>query len=566
MKWVSRILGHKITSLTEPPIASCQSVAEILALPQMRGNRQAWLRSFVIFVIASILLIWAFRAEIVGAIAVWSDSRTFGHAFFIFPITIFLVYRLRHHLAALRPHAAPWALALIAALMLVWAISDLANAMVAKQFAFIALWQAMFLLVFGWRVTRTAIFPLAYLYLAIPFGLSIIPPLQDVTAQIVVHLLRLTGMPVFLDGYHIQIPSGSFLVAEACSGVRYLMVCVALGILAAYLFFRSWTRRIFFLGLSVVVPIVANGVRAYGIIMIAHLSDYALAIDIDHVIYGFIFLGVVLLCLLGVGALLREDHLDSESGALATNLAAVHKPEKRSGGYSAQILSAAAAILAIFAVQISILTAKAPPTSLATIRYEPMLGSVWQAVANEDESSWKPDFRGMDAHLQQSYRRDGEQVDLHVAYYDYQREGAEVVSDLNRLVGARSDWQLLEADPVRVQVGHSELSINSALVQSRRRTFLVWYWYWIGGEDTSSRVTGKLLEMRATVMGGERAGAVIALASEVKEDRERVEALLKSFLQQALDGNATLFRIERTGLHTPKNQRESPQVVTGGPG
>ena len=110
------------------------------------------------------------------------------------------------------------------------------------------------------------------------------------------------------------------------------------------------------------------------------------------------------------------------------------------------------------------------------------------------------------------------------------------------------------------------LSINSALVQSRRRTFLVWYWYWIGGENTSSRLTGKLLEMKATVMGGQRAAAVVALASEVKEDRGRVEALLASFLRQALDGNATLFRIERTGLHAPQDPRESPQVVNGGPG
>src|SRR3546814_20816354 len=93
----------------------------------------------------------------------------------------------------------------------------------------------------------------------------------------VVHLLRLTGMPVFLDGYLIQIPTGSFLVAEACSGVRYLLVSVALGVLTAYLFFRSWPRRLLFVALSVAVPIVATGIRAYGIIMLAPLGGYELA-------------------------------------------------------------------------------------------------------------------------------------------------------------------------------------------------------------------------------------------------------------------------------------------------
>src|SRR3546814_1680397 len=146
--------------------------------------------------------------------------------------------------------------------------------MVVKLFSFGGLWQALFLLILGWRITRAALFPLAYLIFAVPFGVSIVPTLQDVTAQIVVHLLRLSGIPVFLDGYLIQIPSGYFLVAEACSGVRYLTVSLALGFLAAYLFLRSWRRRLFFIALSVVVPIAANGIRAYGIILLAHLSDY----------------------------------------------------------------------------------------------------------------------------------------------------------------------------------------------------------------------------------------------------------------------------------------------------
>src|SRR3546814_6146002 len=86
-------------------------------------------------------------------------------------------------------------------------VGALANAMVVKQFAFVGLWQALFLLILGWRITRAALFPLAYLIFAVPFGVSIVPTLQEVTAQIVVHLLRLSGIPVFLEGYLIKIRS-----------------------------------------------------------------------------------------------------------------------------------------------------------------------------------------------------------------------------------------------------------------------------------------------------------------------------------------------------------------------
>src|SRR3546814_6005612 len=96
-------------------------------------------------------------------ISVVCSSDLYGHAFFIVPVCLFLFYRLRHRLAALQPEPALWALGPIAILCLVWMVGALANAMVVKQFAFVGLWQALFLLILGWRITRAALFPLAYL-------------------------------------------------------------------------------------------------------------------------------------------------------------------------------------------------------------------------------------------------------------------------------------------------------------------------------------------------------------------------------------------------------------------
>src|SRR3546814_2630944 len=86
-----------------------------------------------------------------AAVQVWSGSAAYGHAFFIVPVCLFLFYRLRHRLAALQPEPALWALGPIAILCLVWMVGALANAMVVKQFAFVGLWQALFLLILGWR-------------------------------------------------------------------------------------------------------------------------------------------------------------------------------------------------------------------------------------------------------------------------------------------------------------------------------------------------------------------------------------------------------------------------------
>lgn len=510
------------------------------ASPARADGRRAWAGSLATLAAASALLAWAFRIEIAAAVHVWWSSAAYGHAFFIVPISLFLLYRLRHRLAALRPRAAPWALVPVALLSLLWLVGELANLMVVKQLVFVALWQSLFLLVLGWRVTRAALFPLAYLYFAVPFGSSIIPVLQDVTAQMVVHLLRLTGMPVFLDGYLIQIPSGSFLVAEACSGVRYLLVSVALGVLTAYLFFRSWPRRLFFVALSVVVPIVANGIRAYGIVMLAHLSGHEIAVDVDHVVYGFVFLGIVTVILLGLAALLRDRHGPSEPDA-PEPAASSRRPARTP--LAAQALSAGAAIAVIFLAQGWAAVARQAPAEPAPLPSLPQVAAPW-LPATEGAPGWSPRFHGSDVTLQGSYRLGDARVDLHVAYYARQREEAEAISDLNVLLGAGRDWRAQDLTRATVQVaGTSHPYVRMNLIRGND-SYVVWYWYWIDGQRTNSRILGKLLEVKAAMLGGDPAAAMIAIASRVSEDVQRTEALLGTFLNHTLDGDGTLVRLD----------------------
>ena len=505
---------------------------------------RVWTRSLTLFLVCTALLFWLFRSEVTALIDVWKSSETFGHGFFILPIVLFLFYRLHERLFALEPKCAPPTLILVVGLGLSWIIGDLTNIMMAKQFAFVALWQSLFLLIFGWQIFRVALFPLTYLYFAVPFGVSIIPTLQDITAQIVVHLLRLTGIPVFNDGYHIEIPSGSFLIAEACSGVRYLMVCIALGLLTANLFFHSWRRRLLFVGLAALVPIVANGVRAYGIVMIAHLSHYTIAVDVDHVIYGFIFLGLVLLSLLGLGALLRE-----RSHGLLSDISVEHVDgvarSSRTGetSFLRQLIAAAIAIAVIFSAEMVTASAKAPPSNLSVKLRGPDVELPW-THERADAPPWVPAFQGMDAELQQTYRRGDQRLDLHVAYFAYQREGAEVISDINTIAGSESEWKVLRSTRASVQVEGGALPINALVIRRQNQTLLVWSWYRIGGEDTNSRLLGKFLEAKALATGQGRSAAMIAISTELTEDGDQASALLQDFLQRILDKGGQLYQAE----------------------
>jgi exosortase len=133
----------------------------------------------------------------------------------------------------------------------------------------------------------------------VPFGDEIVPALQAITAEMAVALTHVSGIPATIDGVFIDTPAGLFEVAEACSGVKFLVAMVALGTLVAHLCFASWRRRVPFMAAAVIVPVLANGVRAWGTIYIAQSQGVEFAAGFDHIVYGWIFFALVMVAVLG---------------------------------------------------------------------------------------------------------------------------------------------------------------------------------------------------------------------------------------------------------------------------
>ena len=174
------------------------------------------------------------------------------------------------------------------------------------QFAVMAMIPLSIWAIFGTATLRALAYPLAFLFFAVPFGEFLMPRLIDWTADFTVLAIRASGVPIFREGNSFLIPSGRWSVVEACSGLRYLIASVMVGVLFAYLSYRSAWRRALFILASIAVPIVANWLRAYMIVMLGHLSGNRIAVGVDHLIYGWIFFGLVMALLFLVGSRQRE--------------------------------------------------------------------------------------------------------------------------------------------------------------------------------------------------------------------------------------------------------------------
>ena len=384
---------------------------------------------------------------------------------------------------------------------------------------------------------------MAYLLLAVPFGEALIPPLIDFTADFTVKALQLTGIPVYREGSFFSIPSGNWSVVEACSGLRYLIASFTLGTLYAYLTYRSLKRRLIFIALSVIVPIIANGIRAYLIVMTGHLSDMTLAVGVDHLIYGWVFFGFVMLLLFWVGSFWREDGDDKPKRAESI---AGSQPEScfsPTGVPLRRVIYAAAAVLGIaviwpaYAVYLENMYSPAmqhPGLEIAG------LSDKWE-INSEGISGWKPKYVGATAQLLQHYKdskRPGRAVDLYISYYRNQQQGSELINSQNVLVAenelenepeSKSRWRNVRHDTFPVSFGGQQQTINQNLIRSSSTKLLVWRWYWLGEEITASPYMAKLILARNKLLRKGDDGAEIIIAAPYDETPDEAVPVLRVF-------------------------------------
>jgi exosortase A len=287
-----------------------QTVAPFPAAAEAAPVPPAWRMTTVALILGLAALLVVFREEAAAAVRVWNTSTAYNHCWLIAPIAAWLAWQRRHRLAAIAPAPQPLLALLAIPPALAWLAAERLGIMEGRQLTAWALIQVFVVAVIGWRAALAMAIPLAYTLFLVPFGGFAVPYLQLITAHFIDLGLDLWNISHYVDGLLIDTPAGRFHVAEACAGLRFAIAALAFGALYAATMFRSPGRRLVVMALAVVVPIVANGIRALGIVVAAEYLGSAEAAAADHVIYGWGFFSVVILLLILAGLPFREDRPD----------------------------------------------------------------------------------------------------------------------------------------------------------------------------------------------------------------------------------------------------------------
>ena len=168
--------------------------------------------------------------------------------------------------------------------------------------AFVVLWVGGFLLIHGTAAFRKALFPLLFLFLAVPIPTAVldwlIGILQAGSADMAYGLIRLSGTPVYRDGFIFKMPDLVIEVAPACSGIRSAIAIFISGLVAGHLFLRSTWKKLLLLSVAIPVLFFKNAVRIAVLSVIAVRWDKQVLTSSLHHDGGVLFfgLGLCLLC------------------------------------------------------------------------------------------------------------------------------------------------------------------------------------------------------------------------------------------------------------------------------
>jgi exosortase len=436
------------------------------------------------------LVYWPSTAALFQA---WTDFETlsFTHGFLMLAVALGLLIHSRKAIAA--APSRPWPLAGIALLIgsLLWlifyraAIQDLHVAMFPGL-----IWAAV-AAAFGWQVARLMVVPFVLIYLAVPSWIHISGLLQWLTVCVTHGLMEATAFPATVSGNLIQIPVGSFLVEEGCSGLHFLIVGLAVATFYGELRGHSLRVRLVLVGVMGSLALAANWVRVYVVVVSGYLTHmHSHLVAVSHYWFGWKVFVVALIVFLWIAGRFSASVPAEPREVLATASPSVSRCSN-AGTFALAVLALVVVPSADYALRV---VRGAPPA----LRVEFVPGAAGAPRRGASDSAWQPSFAGADDQQRAVYgSAPGELIEAFGAAYAEQHQGSELVGESSTVFG---DSGLRTVAQSRVSSAGGEFD-EARVVDKKGQESLIWYRYQVGARELVTPLAEQLSYGAGSVVG-----------------------------------------------------------------
>ena len=473
------------------------------------------------------MMMLMYHETVLYLVGLWNQLKIgeYGHGYLILAISGYLILRKRRALSPLTPCPYYPALLAILAASLLWMLAVLVDVLVLQTVGLLLLILAIMWTMLGKQVTGKLLFPILFIGFAIPIWFPLAPLLQDLSADVVFRFIRALGIPAFRQDNEIVLPAGTLSITEACSGLRYLLPGLALGTLYGYLNYATFSARCIVLLISAVAAVLVNIIRVFIVVYLGYETDMQHPFVEDHLTLGWYLFGGMMVVLLAVDALLNSHYHPPETGSTE-------------GGNNSLLVSCVKGKLQHMAILVAgLVLLSAGPAAAYWVNHQPPPENKqselklpsgtggWKGPADSD-NDWMPEYRGAIAR-KQAYQKGDKHIDLYIGYYLVQKQGKELINDLNR-ISNRDIWYSRNPKGRLHQVG-DRMVLEQLLERDGGEQRLVWYWYRVAGQYTVNPYQAKVLQVLGLVTGNPQA-SIMAIAVKSGDDITGARKVLEEFV------------------------------------
>ncbi|MEZ5550302.1 MAG: EpsI family protein [Pseudomonadales bacterium] len=493
---------------------------------------------WLIFLLSLLVLTFLYHSTAEDILFVWtgSENTDYSHGLLLFfASVVILLLAWRRAPMSLRYS---WSGALaVAVLSLIWLLSGLVNVMVAQQLAFLLMIPALFWALYGWSRLKTLLIPLSLPICAVPiWDILNQGQLQVLTASAVRLYMELLGFSVLQDGVVLQVPAGTFRVAENCSGMRQIVVAIPLCLISAYLNGFRWWASVVYACLGIVLAILVNTIRILIVVVSGYLTEMQhYFVTDDHISLGWVLFVVFMGAFLYLTARLPQG-----IAARMTVPERLHDREQSAAPAQERkaVSGLALLLLAIClgpALQIVLGPGSFTDSDARAIQDPVQVPVVVTDWIRDSGSLYQPRFAMPERYISATYLGpEGEEVYLNGGAYYVQTQGREAVSSEHELAPV-NQWSYAEPATSLLVDEHGLTDVRELIVQSSAgERVIVWAWYQVDGRATSHDLTAKLMELEQRLLGGDGV-LFLTVATPYSGDRKAARGRLVTFWSQARD-------------------------------
>jgi len=484
-----------------------------------------------------ITLVFVLYAPVIyDLIIFWWNSEEYSYGLLMPIVAGYIIYQQRHQLLSNTQISGAqfgyiWGSALLFVSCIIYIAAVIADIESIKRYTLILSFASVALNMGNWRLLRRVIFPLLLLLFSLPLpyllGAILTTKMQLISSDLGVLLIRVMGLPVFQDGNVINMSGFQMLVAEACSGLRYLYPLMAIALIITYFYRGGFFLKLSIFLLAIPITIGMNSLRIAITGLLIKLYGKQAAEGFLHDFEGWLVFAVAFILLIASVWLVsslknvvlgeRVSFPDRfNMNAEDVNIFPFSNDKNINNTVSNRYVlsmyySLIFGVIALFSMStVFYLQLNSPEASIpkrSQFTSFPFHLDQREIYPELLSKSVKDVLRADDYFIADYKKPEAADINLYIVYYENQKDGSALHSPKACLPGG--GWRITESSTVDLTRFGNTGKANRAIIEQNGQKLLVYYWIRQNANNYANEFKARLSLLKQSISTGRTDGALI---------------------------------------------------------